>query len=548
MTNNTHISLHPSSPMRNDALNSIKYTLLLKYEVPHPKDKSDLIPEVMKSCQKCCHGLFTDNDNPKIYFDFFGSRPYSNNAASLKEHTCQLSFLDEFPPNKDFYPDMGEFGFPTMILDHCVLSCYHAVLTELMDSKTVTAYEIINSINYQGIHSLNKKGILDFQPELTINKRASHVEKNSTKSSTASDFGRKAESHIHIKEKSPIKALSSTKYLFKEAEDNKTNGFFLQFAAIFQHLCNIDVRSWQFLSSDNRKKTALDILEKFENLSQELFPVGENYSQDPVDKLYGYYITERISNVNLVTCLLKNTAFIEKEIGPILQLRDVLDMLCLCQKLPNIFSRQYFVRYAIEKLIDKPISYLDFWNDHRLDMSTSVLESSSKSDHLFHFLRWPEQVSSFFNYMAEYVIPIYEWCFTNMLMDAIEHTDTDFTNTYKKTDNKDSIHRANLLTAYDVLSEYIQRNHKKIISPVPLPKKLDTLRFATETKDSVKHLDIPVDTIQQLFQLCFSDENLDLNLRQLNPDFFLTKRNNPENKNGNFRHIRNFYINLLYPG
>ncbi len=49
MINNTLIPLDPSSSFRNDALNSIKHTLLLKYEVPHAVNKDQLVREVMRS-------------------------------------------------------------------------------------------------------------------------------------------------------------------------------------------------------------------------------------------------------------------------------------------------------------------------------------------------------------------------------------------------------------------------------------------------------------------------------------------------------------------
>ncbi len=52
MIKNHYIPLDTSSILRNDALNSIKYTLLLNYEVPDITDMDNLIPEVMK----CCHG------------------------------------------------------------------------------------------------------------------------------------------------------------------------------------------------------------------------------------------------------------------------------------------------------------------------------------------------------------------------------------------------------------------------------------------------------------------------------------------------------------
>lgn len=187
---------------------------------------------------------------------------------------------------------------------------------------------------------------------------------------------------------------------------------------------------------------------------------------------------------------------------------------------------------------------MDFWHNHRLDMSTNVLESPLKPVLHFQFVRWLEQFSLFCNYMSEYVIPIYEWCFTNMIMDTIEKN--FLPNTGKETAKNEIKHRTNLLTAYEALSEYIQQNSQQIICPVLFDKQPRTLSFVTEAGSNLVFPSIPANTIQQLFQLCFSQEELDLNLCQLNPDFFLNSGKKPNSKN--FSHIRNFYINLLYPG
>ena len=59
MITNTIFPLHPGSQERVDAVNTIKYTLLLDYETPEPKEVTeDLIPEIMTQCQKCCSAYF----------------------------------------------------------------------------------------------------------------------------------------------------------------------------------------------------------------------------------------------------------------------------------------------------------------------------------------------------------------------------------------------------------------------------------------------------------------------------------------------------------
>ena len=265
-----------------------------------------------------------------------------------------------------------------MTLDHCVISCYHAVITDLLCGKEVTAYEIKNDLNFSGIHLLYKKERLDFQSQNILKKGPFDSEKNSKKSSSASDFSRTAQTHL--------KALPYTQSLFKTPATDNIH-FLLQFSGIFNHICDINTSHWKCLSSNFKENTKFSILKSFEQLSQELFPKTSKSLSDspesifgkpfstPVDGIYHYHIMERIFNFNLLYCLLRNIHRIEKNTLFRLGQKEILDTLCLCQKLPNTFSRQYFLQYAFDKLITTPISYLDFWHNHRLDMSTSIIES-----------------------------------------------------------------------------------------------------------------------------------------------------------------------------
>ena len=222
--------------------------------------------------------------------------------------------------------------------------------------------------------------------------------------------------------------------------------------------------------------------------------------------------------------------------------KEILDILCLCRKLPNTFSRQYFLKYAFDKLIIQPFSYLDFWHAHRLDMSTSVHESPLKSINHFQFTRWLEQFSLFCNYIGEYVIPIYEWCFTNMILEVIEQK---IPYNPKKDDFR-SVHILRLSTAMESLAKYIESNYKQILRPMEFPINQDTLDLITKHKSGIDDLNFSADFLQQLFEAFYSPErDLDLNLPHLNPDFFLYGKNNAVHKNET--HLRNFYINLLYP-
>ncbi len=119
--------------------------------------------------------------------------------------------------------------------------------------------------------------------------------------------------------------------------------------------------------------------------------------------------------------------------------------------------------------------------------------------------------------MAEYVIPIYEWCFTNMIMEVIEKQYPVDSN-----QNPQYTHKLRLTYAMDVLAKYIESNYKQILRPLEIPQYQDTLDLITKHKSSLYDIKLSADSLQQLFESFFSSEKeLDLNLTHLCPDFFL---------------------------
>ena len=546
---NSDISLEPLSTLRNDAINSIKYTLLLDYKIPFIDNTENLIPEIMKNCHECCSGLFRNKlteNNDQIYFSFFGDsfppsppKKEAKNTSNKENTPKDLSFLDKFPPNDYIYPSIGKIGFPTLILDHCIISSYHAIISDLLHGKTITAYEIVNNVKFDGFYSLYKKNRLNLISESILKKGSGEYLNNSKKSSTASDFTKKANSHF--------KSLPQLESLFRNTSTQNItqpeNRYYLQFSGVFSRICAIDSRKWNSFSSKIKETNKYNKLENFESLSDRICPRIKNIfpkvpekvfpesSGDPVDGLYHRYLIERIFNFNLVYCLLRNIHRLEKKTSFRLSQKEIFLTLSGCQKLPNVFSRQYFLQYALEKLITEPMSHLDFWHEHQLDLGSYAMETTTRTEKYFHFPKWLEQLTHFFDYMAEYVIPIYEWCFINMLMDVIE-----------KTSNPCDTHNTHLIRAMEILANHMKKNYEKILRPINIPSYQDTLDLITTHKSGVEDLNFSASFLQLLFDtFCSPTRKLDLNLLPLNHDFFVLKNVNSE------RHIRDFYINLLFP-
>ncbi len=565
MIKNSYISLAPDSITRNDAVNSIKYTLLLDYRVPSINNDSDLIPSVMESCQNCCQGLFKDTLSPyKITFNFFGtsSLPLSPETSTIRKRN--LSYLEHYPLNKWDYPDINpSIGFPSMILDHCIFSAYHAILTDLLsDSEQtpiyVSGYKLRNHLKEAGFYSVYKKKI--YNPYTEKFSKAIKGTENRDSSSLASDFAKRAQTHLT--------ALSYLSGLFckNPVSDGITHfdTYSLQFSGLFFHICNTKPNIWKFFSSlpeknsDNTCKID-EIIEDYNNLSTIIFSkINNSFPAVPeptftkafgtiVDDLYYRYIYERIFNIELIYSLLRNIQYVEKSNALFKFCQDgILDILKCCQDLPNVFSRQYFLRYAFGQCITKPFSYKDFWADHPLLENNSPLDfGRGVFENHFQFAKWIEQFRLFCKYMAYYVIPIYEWCFTCLLMDTIEAN-------FKNSGNdKDKNHKEHLIYALDTLASYIEKNYKRILRPIEYPDNQDELDIITKHRKDTKYLDsFPDNTLLKFFNKFrpFTEKNglqdkvLDLNLSQLNPNFFRHFEN--DKTLSSEKRIRDFYINL----
>ncbi len=62
MIKNRIVKLDKDSQERIDAKNTIKYTLLLDYQVPE-YDDDRFINNIFSKCNECCFGLFYDKKN-----------------------------------------------------------------------------------------------------------------------------------------------------------------------------------------------------------------------------------------------------------------------------------------------------------------------------------------------------------------------------------------------------------------------------------------------------------------------------------------------------
>lgn len=548
MIKNSYISLDPVSKVRLDARNTLRHTLFLDHQTPLDKligmldedERQDVHPQgffahLMEETQTCCNGLFGAGSIGAFDYRFFG---FQKNDA-----TSALACLDKRLPINDIGGSDGKAGLDAMILQHCIFSAYHAVLTELVKDHKVTSYEMANKIKMRGIHSLYKEGKISFSDKgLEYGDRQKDILKKI--SGKASDFSGKTETHI--------RAMPHIMQLFIEGGEKTPYRYCSQFVQTCYHICGISAADFRFLRYDVRNKRKVDtLLDSIETLTKTLEPkldldsskylerVFKIFNGDIVDGLYHYYITERVFNLSLFYALVKNIQSIERQTSYRLCQDFIIRALVCCRDLPNVFSRQYFLKYAFDSIIDEPASYYDFWHIQDMLGSGNIM-SYNKGSKFFDLSQWIRQYRAFMGYMSKFMIPVYEWCFIDRLLSAIELR-------YPEEE-----HIVHLEYAFKMLSRYIEENYRSILQPIRCESEMDLLDVISEHRD-VQYIkdDLPHDSLRQIVDaLIRSDDSLDeigdldLNLYALNSSFFDDRNRNPGNNM--YRKLHSLYTKYVW--
>ena len=161
------------------------------------------------------------------------------------------------------------------------------------------------------------------------------------------------------------------------------------------------------------------------------------------------------------------------------------------------------------------------------------MSSTRKTRTYFQFTQWLEQYELFMNYMTKFVIPIYEWCFINMLLTVIED----------KYPGEE--HFFYLNKAIDFLTDYMNDHCRDILQPISFSDDMDIMDIITEHKNFEELEDtFKQSRIQIMTALFDSEDPLELNLTPLNPEYFKVNPNAPVSDNNESR-IRKFYIDLI---
>ncbi len=514
MIRNSLISLTPDSIERQNAKNILKYTLLLDYSLPDTNQKQELIPNLMNSCHECCRYLF--NNTKQITYSFFGT--------PKTPLPLPLFALNYDPLPSDLDSPINGMSLHTLILHHCIISSYHTLLTELLDTKTVTFYQLQNKIKSKGIYYLIKEHTKQL-PDSGI--RFCNPSKNpdSKSSRKASDLSKASENHI--------KKLSYMEDLISNNSKIK-----LQFSTLWHHICKIRTSDFNVLSSENFATE--NLLTKFKTLFLKLEPKYSSpekslhIGRTAIDTLYHYYITERIFNLNFLFSLTDNILRVHEKTSYRLCQPDILNILCSFKKLPNIFIRQYLLKFAFDHFFADVDSYNDFWFRQDIGRSGVIMSTTRTRPASFQFSEWIKQYKLFVNYFSDFIIPIYEWCFLIMLLEKTEELHPHLT------------HQEHVLEAIEVLAQYVESHYKEIM--IPIPGTADYLNIITSfSKDNRMFTDLGLSIFNNVQSVLLHNLNDDqeLNLFPFSPDYFKTDYKHRSVSDANVALIRRFYIDLI---
>lgn len=517
---NTKTSLHPDDSPRNAAKNIIKYTLLLDYKSPE-FDAKNTIATVMEQVHHCCDRLFslsTSGSPSNISFnhDFFGS-----NADTSKNTLTRI----QYPNSQSDMPSLID-----MILQNSVLTAYHAILTEYFDyCDPVSAYQINNLKGKGPYWYMNQKIITAEENRVQFNKSKTKDLMHSGEycSSKSSDFNRsfslKRErlsslSDYLVKKDKPLRfrpQFTTLCHSFKKITPNYILNFYEENSNV--SLFDYSKRMIELFTPERPSLYSLDI-------KQEEFRWSSH-----ADMVYHYYIAEKAYNCNFIYALISNIVNIEKN-SNFRFYPDTIPILVNSISLTNPFSRTFFLRFAFDHINPGTNSYHDYWHHHELDRRNTIAPRTYHQPRGFHFDYWLHQFEQFTNYFSKFIIPIYDWCFINMLLETVEKVHTEET------------HLRHLEIALKILADYITEKHCEIVQPIDMHNRKDELGIMNKKPNWV-HLEnrFPEQNMKQLKDAIIANSSIELNITPLDLNLFKQK----EGGGSNIPALHSFYLESI---
>jgi len=386
----------------------IKNSDFIKYNYKDTDNYNAYIEYLFQQCDSICTPLFYQNSA----FSFFG-----NSGDSYHNFYTDLSF------DKDFWKSSIKY--------HCVISSLHTLIHSLIKNVNVSLYKSNTYIKNQGIFHLTNNSFFDFT-KLEVNKY-NKCGLSDNASNNCSNFSRQFSDFY--KKLSP-----NEKFVF----GYHNNSFSLEESnfnyCLFENRKSfLSIREWYTKSS--LTSSAQSFFEELSIFYSSSYKTVENnvdslLLQYKIERYYNFSMTAKLMNLVIDATYSDKTYSIDS-FPP--------QLLVSCFHLPNVFSRNIYLSYALNsynnEFLDESIFYKRLQNTGPV---YHVSPSTSKTERLLKWLDLYKRFSSFFSFV---IFPIYERCFFLLLNDSLKEM--------SKEDNPAK-------TAIEILNNYISLHFNEI--------------------------------------------------------------------------------------
>ena len=374
-----------------------------------------------------------DTDNYNAYIDYLFQQCDSICTPLFYKNSAFNFFGLTGTNNRNPYSDLsldGDF-WKSSIKYHCTISALHTLIHYLIKNVKVSAYKSNTYIKNQGIFYLTNNDFFNFA-DLEFNKYNKRGMSNNA-SNNCSNFSRQfSELYKKLSENERI-MFGYHDNLFPLGESN-FNYCLFENRKSFLHL-----REWY--AEDSPISSSQSFFKELSNFYSSLYKPVENN----VDSLLLQYKVERYYNFSM-TAKLMNLVIDATYSGKTYSIDSFPPQLLVsCFHLPNVFSRNIYLSYALNSYNNEVLDTSVFYQ--RLQNTGPVFHvgpSTTKIERLLKWLNLYKRFSSFFSFV---IFPIYERCFFLLLHDSL----------------KDVLKKDNLTeVAIEVLSKYILLHFNEI--------------------------------------------------------------------------------------
>lgn len=424
-----------------EAEKTLEYTLLLsKPEFTDINiDKSNIIDSALFQTYQNCHCKLTK----RLGYNFFGRFNSTTSIGSLFQNVS----YDYIKNISDIYNN--DF-FGSSVLSQCVMAAYDTIIQLLTSNQYVTPYTI-NKIKDTGFNQCLNKNIL------TIPFHINRQKDNNSISMSEEASG------LSDKLKKRIKQMEDNGFNIKGLTD-KTNHIRFDMASIIYKIATMEssvfkkfLSLYNYKNDNNSNCNALSNKIKKGHETIMTFCEHMNYNtvfeQEPnclcADILYNYYKLEKMFNVNLANYTVQLIEQLNKN-GKYPDGKNEMENLSLMSNFPNVFSRNFYLQYALESISDLS----DIYNNNFSNLSQPNIGMYYSEQHPHDMFKWNITFKQFCNLFTKFIIPANEWYFVIILAKSIGLYNT------RPEEDIDKLKKL-----HSILKEYIEENVDTIIDP-----------------------------------------------------------------------------------